>query len=82
LERLVSITEHQAPARVAYRPGDRDDFDRLYRVCYPRLLRILYAITGDSAAAEDCVRLGHNSRPSSGSDNGGGITIRAAINRI
>ena len=41
---------------MAYKPGDRDDFDRLYRVCYPRLLRTLYAITGDSASAEDCVQ--------------------------
>lgn len=39
-----------------YRPGDRDDFDRLYRNTYSRLLRILYAVTGDSAAAEDCVQ--------------------------
>ena len=39
-----------------YRAGDRDDFDRLYRACYPRLLRVIYAITGDAAAAEDCVQ--------------------------
>jgi RNA polymerase sigma factor (sigma-70 family) len=41
---------------VAFRPGDRDDFDRLYRDNYQRLLRTLYAITGDAAAAEDCVQ--------------------------
>jgi RNA polymerase sigma-70 factor, ECF subfamily len=41
---------------VAIRPGNRDDFDRLYRENYPRLLRTLYAITGDAAAAEDCVQ--------------------------
>src|SRR5437879_1549120 len=41
---------------MTYRPGNRDDFDRLYRACYPRLLRILYAITGDAASAEDCVQ--------------------------
>ncbi len=40
----------------ALRPGNRDDFDRLYRDNYPRLLRTLYAITGDAAAAEDCVQ--------------------------
>ncbi len=39
-----------------YRPGDRDDFDRLYRATYSRLLRVLYAITGDASAAEDCVQ--------------------------
>ena len=38
------------------RPGNRDDFDRLYRENYPRLLRTLYAITGEAAAAEDCVQ--------------------------
>jgi RNA polymerase sigma factor (sigma-70 family) len=38
------------------RPGNRDDFDRLYRENYARLLRTLYAITGDAAAAEDCVQ--------------------------
>ncbi|HEY6875121.1 MAG TPA: RNA polymerase sigma factor [Candidatus Dormibacteraeota bacterium] len=40
----------------AFRPGDRDDFDRLYRENYPRLLRTLFAITGDASAAEDCVQ--------------------------
>lgn len=40
----------------SYRPGDRDDFDRLYRENYPRLLRTLYAITGEAGAAEDCVQ--------------------------
>ena len=40
----------------AYKPGHRDDFDRLYRTCYPRLLRTIYAITGDAASAEDCVQ--------------------------
>jgi len=39
-----------------YRAGDRDDFDRLYRNTYSRLLRVVYAITGDAAAAEDCVQ--------------------------
>ena len=38
------------------RPGNREDFDRLYRENYPRLLRTLYAITGEAAAAEDCVQ--------------------------
>ena len=52
----MPITETKPPAQVPYRPGDRDDFDRLYRACYPRLLRILYAITGDAASAEDCVQ--------------------------
>lgn len=39
-----------------YRPGDPDDFDRLYRASYPRLFRTLYGVLGDAAAAEDCVQ--------------------------
>jgi RNA polymerase sigma-70 factor (ECF subfamily) len=39
-----------------YMPGNRNDFDRLYGTMYSRLLRVLYAITGDAAAAEDCVQ--------------------------
>ena len=51
------MTIHGDPQEnAAYRPGDRDDFDRLYRTCYPRLLRTIYAITGDAASAEDCVQ--------------------------
>jgi RNA polymerase sigma factor (sigma-70 family) len=40
----------------AYRAGNRDDFDRLYRASYPRLVRTLYAVLGDAGAAEDCVQ--------------------------
>jgi RNA polymerase sigma-70 factor, ECF subfamily len=40
----------------SYRPGDRADFDRLYRDSYPRLFRTLYGVLGDAAAAEDCVQ--------------------------
>ena len=51
------MTIHGDPQENApYKPGDRDDFDRLYRTCYPRLLRTIYAITGDAASAEDCVQ--------------------------
>src|SRR5438270_1776694 len=39
-----------------YRPGDRSDFDRLYQASYPRLVRTLFALLGDVAAAEDCVQ--------------------------
>jgi RNA polymerase sigma-70 factor, ECF subfamily len=39
-----------------YLPGSKEDFDRLYRECYPRLVRTLYAVLGDLAAAEDCVQ--------------------------
>lgn len=39
-----------------YRPGNAGDFDRLYQAAYPRLLRTVYAVLGDRAAAEDCVQ--------------------------
>lgn len=39
-----------------YRPGSRADFDRLYVDCYPQLVRTLYGVLGDAAAAEDCVQ--------------------------
>src|ERR1700680_987669 len=49
-------TSPESQLESIYRAGDREDFDRLYRTCYPRLLRTLYAITGDAASAEDCVQ--------------------------
>lgn len=39
-----------------YRPGSDADFDRLYRNAYPGLKRIVTAVLGDAAAAEDCVQ--------------------------
>ena len=54
--RLLTNPDLPNDAKATYRPGDRDDFDRLYRTCYPRLLRIVYAITGEPASAEDCVQ--------------------------
>ena len=47
-------------ARIAtgtgYRPGSADDFERLYRESYSRLLYTLLAILKDRAAAEDCLQ--------------------------
>jgi RNA polymerase sigma-70 factor (ECF subfamily) len=40
----------------SYEPGSSADFDRLYRKTYPRLVRTLYGVLGDSAAAEDCTQ--------------------------
>lgn len=37
-------------------PGSREDFDRLYRRTYPRLLRTAYGVLGDAGSAEDCVQ--------------------------
>jgi|HubBroStandDraft_6_1064221.scaffolds.fasta_scaffold00031_24 RNA polymerase sigma-70 factor (ECF subfamily) len=39
-----------------YRAGSRDDFDRLYRDGYERLLRTLVGILGDRPAAEECLQ--------------------------
>ena len=39
-----------------YRPGNREDFDRLYRNAYPRLLGTLVPLVGERAAAEDCLQ--------------------------
>ena len=39
-----------------YRPGSREDFDRLYRDSHDRLVRTLNAILRDASAAEDCAQ--------------------------
>ena len=39
-----------------YRPGSKDDFDRLYRTAYPRVYRTLTALLADPAEAEDCAQ--------------------------
>ncbi|HET7338357.1 MAG TPA: sigma-70 family RNA polymerase sigma factor [Candidatus Dormibacteraeota bacterium] len=39
-----------------YRPGSREDFDRLYQVAYPRVYRTLAALLSDAHAAEDCTQ--------------------------
>lgn len=44
------------PQATAYRPGNREDFDRLYAVTYQRIFRTLAAMLGDLAAAEDCTQ--------------------------
>lgn len=44
------------PQAMAYRPGNREDFDRLYTTTYQRIFRTLAAMLGDLAAAEDCTQ--------------------------
>ena len=39
-----------------YRPGSKEDFDRLYQATYQKVYRTLAAILGDAAAAEDCAQ--------------------------
>ena len=46
----------ESPPARTYRAGSLDDFDQLYRDCYPRLVRTLYGVLGDPTAAEDCVQ--------------------------
>ena len=40
----------------AYRPGSKDDFDRLYQTNYPRIYATLVVLLRDPAAAEDCAQ--------------------------
>jgi RNA polymerase sigma-70 factor (ECF subfamily) len=37
-----------------YRPGNEEDFERLYNTSYGRILGTLTALLGDRSAAEDC----------------------------
>src|SRR5487761_1571496 len=39
-----------------YKPGSVEDFDRLYRSSFQRILYTLYGILGDRSAAEDCTQ--------------------------
>jgi RNA polymerase sigma-70 factor (ECF subfamily) len=39
-----------------YEPGNRDDFDRLYRESFSRIRYTLQGILHDAAAAEDCAQ--------------------------
>lgn len=39
-----------------YRPGNREDFDRLYAATYQRVFRTLALMLRDPAAAEDCTQ--------------------------
>jgi len=43
-------------SQLEYRPGSREDFDRLYEATYPRLFGTLATMLRDHAAAEDCVQ--------------------------
>src|SRR5205085_6601921 len=40
----------------SYRPGDREDFDRLYQESYHRIVYTLLGILRDREAAEDCAQ--------------------------
>lgn len=49
-------SEPARPPDPVYRPGSREDFDRLYRTSHPKILATLVTILGDRAAAEDCAQ--------------------------
>ena len=42
--------------RANYTPGSHEDFDRLYRASYQRVLYTLLSVLRDHAAAEDCAQ--------------------------
>jgi len=44
------------PETPAYEPGSVEDFDRLYRDSYARVLRTLRGVLRDQAAAEECAQ--------------------------
>ena len=52
----MALTDISDVPAEQYRPGSRDDFDRLYRSAYPRVYRTLTAILADPAEAEDCAQ--------------------------
>ena len=41
---------------VSYRPGNKEDFDQLYRTTYPRIFATLVMILKDRPAAEDATQ--------------------------
>lgn len=53
---IRDVSAFGEPAAETYQPGSREDFDRLYRVAYPRVFRTLAAILGDPEEAEDCAQ--------------------------
>src|SRR6266568_4306170 len=50
------VIPHVSEPSDEYRPGSKEDFDRLYRTSYPRVYRTLAAILSDPEAAEDCTQ--------------------------
>jgi RNA polymerase sigma-70 factor (ECF subfamily) len=51
-----AFSERLSARDAAYRPGSSEDFDRLYRSSYARLVRTLAGVLGSVPAAEDCVQ--------------------------
>jgi RNA polymerase sigma-70 factor, ECF subfamily len=54
--RRGALGEARTEAAARYRAGSAEDFERLYRSSYPRLLGTLVGVLGERAAAEDCAQ--------------------------
>ena len=55
-EAINALPEEEAPAEPEYTPGSAEDFERLYRRSYRKILVTLIGMLGDPAAAEDCTQ--------------------------
>src|SRR3989454_11851732 len=53
---MPSVAIRTEPELPAYKPGSRDDFDRLYRDSYANTYRTMLAVLADPTAAEDCTQ--------------------------
>ena len=53
---MTSGPQASRPPAPVYQPGSSEDFDRLYRDSYSRILGTLIGVLGDRAAAEDCAQ--------------------------
>jgi RNA polymerase sigma factor (sigma-70 family) len=48
--------DRELPLASSYTPGSSEDFDRLYRASYARIVRTLVGVVGSQEAAEDCAQ--------------------------
>jgi RNA polymerase sigma-70 factor (ECF subfamily) len=53
---IPGVQDRSDATAEVYRPGSREDFDRLYQTAYPRVYRMVAAILADPAEAEDCAQ--------------------------
>ena len=56
VRRRGALVEARTATEPRYRAGSAEDFERLYRSSYPRLLGTLVGVLGERAAAEDCAQ--------------------------
>ena len=53
---INALPEEELAGEPEYSPGSAEDFERLYRRSYRRILITLIGMLGDPAAAEDCAQ--------------------------